>query len=139
MKRRFKKFEDNDEPIVNLTPLIDIVFTILIMFLVIAPLLELDKVELADGSGRLDEGFSVREASKVAIHVHRNNTIWVDQKQIALANLPQVLEKKKKEYPKVRPQLYHDKQAHFGTYQSVKNAAQQAGFDELDVILMPAH
>ena|ERR1700722_734361 len=138
MRQRFKRYEENEEPVVNLTPLIDIVFTILIMFIVIAPLLELDRVELADGNGRNEEILSVKEASPIAIHVQRNNTVWMDQKQVTLVDLPTVLQQKKREYPKARPQLYQDKQAHFGTYQSVKNAAESSGFDEMDIILMPA-
>jgi biopolymer transport protein ExbD len=35
------------------------------------------------------------------------------------------------------PQLFQDKRAAFGTYQQVKNAAEMAGFSELEVILKP--
>ena len=47
MSRRFFKQSDSraiEEPTVNLTPLIDVVFVILIMFIVVAPLLELELV-----------------------------------------------------------------------------------------------
>jgi biopolymer transport protein ExbD len=35
------------------------------------------------------------------------------------------------------PQLFQDKRACFGTYQQVKNAVENAGFNELEVILKP--
>ncbi len=41
-------------------------------------------------------------------------------------------------YPRARPQLYHNRNAHFGTYQSVKNATEMAGFTQLDIILKPS-
>lgn len=134
MKRRFKRYEEVEEQQVNLTPLIDVVFTILIMFIVIAPLLELDRVELAEAGRGFKERISV-ETGPIAIHVHRDNTVWLNQQQVALSGLAELLKQKKLHYSQARPQLYQDKQAHFGTYQAVKNAAEAAGFEEMDVVL----
>ncbi len=39
--------------------------------------------------------------------------------------------------PESRPQIFHDKNAKFGTYQTVKNALEAAGFSEMDLILKP--
>lgn len=128
-----------EEPVVNLTPLIDVVFVILIMFIVIAPLLELDQIELADApSNRADRTISVQESSPITIHVHRDNSIWFNQNRVSLDQLKVALEKAKQQYPKAKPQLFHDNQAHFGTYQSVKNMTEAAGFEQLEIILKPA-
>jgi biopolymer transport protein ExbD len=138
MKRRFKRYEEVEDQQVNLTPLIDVVFTILIMFIVIAPFLELDRVELAeaDKSAKIEK-VSI-ETGKITIHVHRNNSIWLNQQEVALSNLPDLLKQKKLQYPQTHPQLYHDKEAFFGTYQAVKNAIEAAGFEAIDVILQPS-
>ena len=142
MSRRFFKQSDSraiEEPTVNLTPLIDVVFVILIMFIVVAPLLELERVELADTSfTENDKSISVQEMSPIAIYVRQDNTILVDGHPIALTQLTDYLKKAKQKYPNIRPQVFHDKKAHFGTYQSVKNAAEAAGFQQLDIILKPA-
>ena len=128
-----------EEPTVNLTPLIDVVFVILIMFIVIAPLLELDHVELADGPhANLSAASSVQESSPVTIHVHEDNTIWFNNQTVSQAQLAVLLRKAKARYPQARPQVFHDKKAHFGTYQAVKNAAEEAGFSHIDIILKPA-
>ena len=137
MKRRFKRYEEIEDQQVNLTPLIDVVFTILIMFIVIAPLLEIDRIELAEASRDAKKETASIETSEIAIHVHRDNTIWLNQQQVPLSNLPELLKQKKSHYSQARPQLYHDKQAYFGTYQAVKNAVEVAGFEEIDVVLMP--
>ncbi|MBM3184115.1 MAG: hypothetical protein FJZ64_02270, partial [Chlamydiae bacterium] len=39
--------EGNEEPLVNLTPLIDVVFVVLISFMLIAPILDIDSLTLA--------------------------------------------------------------------------------------------
>lgn len=142
MSRRLSRFSNSrivDEPAVNLTPLIDVVFVILIMFIVVAPLLELDRVELAyAASAASDKSMSVQETSPIALHVRQDNTVWVNGQQVGIAQLTDYLNQAKKRYPNARPQLFHDKKAHFGTYQSVKNAAEAAGFQQMDVILNPA-
>ncbi len=128
-----------DEPTVNLTPLIDVVFVILITFIVIAPLLNTDRVALAFAPNQPSSTISsAQEASAIAIHVHHDNTIWLNQEQIAAAQLPEQLVQIKQKFPTSHLQVFHDKRAHFGIYQSVKNAAQEAGFTEMDVILTPA-
>lgn len=135
---RLKRAEAAEEPMVNLTPLIDVVFVILIAFIVIAPLLELDRVELADASATPSEKTaSVQENSPIAIHVRQDNSIWFAGKQVSVNELPLLLSEAKSRYPHSRPQLFHDKHAAFGTYQSVKNAAEAAGFEQLDVVLKP--
>lgn len=128
-----------EEPTVNLTPLIDVVFVILIMFILVAPILELDRVELADaGEDRQATNVEVHETSPIAIHVHRDNTLLFNNRKVSFEQLVNLLIQAKKKYPKARPQVFHDKRAHFGTYQSVKNAAEKAGFQEMDIILKPS-
>lgn len=128
-----------EEPTVNLTPLIDVVFVILIMFIVIAPLLELDRVELADGpSASFASTSSAQESSPMTIHVRADNTILFNDAVVTPAELSFQLRQAKEKFPHVNPQVFHDKKAHFGTYQTVKNAAEEAGFTHIDIILKPA-
>lgn len=128
-----------EEPTVNLTPLIDVVFVILIMFIVIAPLLELDRVELADAPiAMLSASSSVQESSPITIHVHQDNAIWFNNHPVTPKELMGLLKEAKIRYPEARPQIFHDRKAQFGTYQSVKNAAEEAGFSHIDIILKPA-
>lgn len=140
-RNRFKALSSNhfEEPTVNLTPLIDVVFVILIMFIVIAPLLELDRIELAHAPANpLETTVSAQEASPIAVHVHPDNTVWLNQRQVSLSELPEELRQAKIRHPGVNPQIFHDKRAQFGTYQSVKNAAEEAGFHQMEIILKPA-
>jgi biopolymer transport protein ExbD len=132
-KKRF--FE---EPAVNLTPLIDVVFVILIMFILVAPLLELDRIELAKAPNKQESNkIETHENSPINIHVQENNLILLNKEQISINDLNVLLKKMKKNYPKSTPQLFHDKRAYFGTYQLVKNAVEEAGFERMDVILNP--
>ena len=142
MTRRYSSQAINrsvEEPTINLTPLIDVVFVILIAFIVIARLLELDRIELADAPiASSNKEISVQETSPIALHVRQDNTVTLNGVVIPLSQLSGRLRELKKQYPAARPQLFHDRRAHFGTYQSVKNAAEAAGFQQMDIILQPA-
>jgi biopolymer transport protein ExbD len=124
---------------INITPLIDVVFVLLISFIVIAPLLELDRVELASGGGiatHLPVHFE--DAGPIQIHVQRDNSLIFNGKKVSAGELSQLLRDAKMRYPTARPQLFHDKKAHFGTYQEVKNILEVSGYKELDIVLLPS-
>jgi len=127
-----------EEPPINMTPLIDVVFVILIVFIVIAPLLDVDRIELADGRGEQRDISQHQDQNPITVHVYADNSIKFNDQKVLLPQLKGLLSTARKSYPGVRPQLYHDKKATFGTYQSVKNAVELAGFDEMDLVLMPS-
>ena len=136
--RSFKERVPFEEPTINLTPLIDVVFVILIMFILVAPLLQLDKVRLAEGPEiAFKEATSVRDSSPITLHVHKDNTIWLKERLLQKEELRPSLILLRQEYPKAIPQLFLDKDASFGTYQAVKNGAEEAGFQEMDILLSP--
>lgn len=123
---------------VNLTSLIDVVFVVLILFILIAPMLDIDRIQLAEAPRReKNEKTVVNEEQSVVIHVHENNTVWVNKREIKSENLLPLLKALYQRNPKLIPQLYQDKKAFFGTYQKVKNAVEEAGYEELDMILEP--
>lgn len=140
MRRKRSLFKETviEQGEINLTPLIDVVFVVLIMFIIIAPLLELDKIHLASAPAFRDKEISnVKESSPITIHVREDNTILLNNRKVTLDQLLVQLRQLRKSSPKKVPQLFHDKKGYFGTYQSVKNAVEMAGFEELDLLLQP--
>jgi biopolymer transport protein ExbD len=127
---------NDEEPSLNLTPLIDVVFVVLILFILVAPMLEVDKINLASSSAK-EQKQPVKESSPLTVHVYADNSIWIRSKKITSEQLLTALKEEKAARPTQIPQLFHDKKAPFGTYQLIKNAMEVAGFEELDVILQP--
>lgn len=128
----------DEEPSINLTPLIDVVFVILIMFIVIAPLLEIDKIDLPTASSSARETANVKQKSAIMIEVSKDNSIKINRSPIPPQQLLNHLKELKKTFPQEKPQLFHDQKAYFGTYQEIKNALEMAGFEEMDLILKPS-
>ncbi len=138
MKRMPLDQDESNDSLINLTPLIDVVFVVLIMFIIIAPLVELDRINLA--SHKEESSISsphVDGTSLIKIQVFNNNTIWINNKSIADDCLLSTLKTLNAHTPQTIPQVYHDKKAYFGTYQNIKNAIETAGFKQMDVILQP--
>lgn len=132
--RRYYNANESEENQINLTPLIDVVFVVLITFILIAPLLELDKIALAGktSEGNMSESF---QKSAIEIYVHEDNTIWINKKKIRAHELKPTLSQLHSEHPQTIPRLYQDRRATFGTYQTVKDIVETAGFTRLDIVL----
>ncbi|MBS0623807.1 MAG: biopolymer transporter ExbD [Verrucomicrobia bacterium] len=129
---------DLEDAEINLTPLIDVVFVILMMFIIAAPLLEQEQVSLAQGpSLTTEQAKTIESQSPIVIHVHADNSIVLNHLPVSLEQLELGLRQAYAKNGKVHPQLFQDEQASFGTYQHVKNTVAKVGFDNLDVILRP--
>jgi biopolymer transport protein ExbD len=122
-----------EENLINLTPLIDVVFVVLIAFILVAPLLEVDHVNLASASYNTEKDIAGKNT--LSIYVREDDSIWLNNQPISLSDLTMMLKEKKHKNIDQVPQIFHDKKASFGTYQNIKNAVEVAGFDQMDVIL----
>ena len=135
--RRRVKVRHHEEPEVNLTPLIDIVFVILIVFIVIAPLLQIEQVQLADASSTNEAVRSAQTSSLISVAVRQDDSVWLGDRRVELKQLLPVLVQARQQHPQSVPQLVQDRHSHFGIYQEVKNTIERAGFSELELVLQP--
>lgn len=135
-RRALQSFEEaEEEPLINLTPLIDVVFVVLISFMILAPILDVESVDLAP-SGPLSqkEGPS---SEQLSFSLKGDGSIWLKGKKVTLEELEPLLKAEKKRNPRQTPQVAPDKNAPFGTYQEVKNLLERIGFQQMDVLLKP--
>lgn len=135
MKEHLFAEEGLDNPEINLTPLIDVVFVILIMFIVVVPLLEVDRVELAYGKAQASNERATNEG--LTMHVYKDNSLTLEGNILSLEELAPRLVIAKGRQKSKKLTLFHDKNASFGTYQAIKQIAESVGFEELDVVLKP--
>jgi biopolymer transport protein ExbD len=125
-----------DDGGINLTPLIDVVFIILMMFILVVPFLSVDKIALPPSyTAKNFDNSLLKDNFSVKIYVHSDNTIRINETAISLEKLFEFLKDTHQKFSDVSIQLYHDRKAHFGTYQSIKNAVERAGFESLDIVL----
>ena len=132
---RFNRFPTEDDgELINLTPLLDVLFVVLILFMLAAPLLQLDKISLAQATIEKEE-FADHGMQTLKIQVSNNNLIEIQNKKIPVKLLKSTFIALHQQFPNITPTLFCDKKASFGTYQIIKNSLEEAGFREMEVIL----
>lgn len=130
-KKKSSKRSPLDETLINLTPLIDVVFVVLIAFIVVAPLLEVENIALYK---KKERSSPLGRSDAINIYVRRDNSIKIGNLSVKGEEVFQLLKELKLRDPKKRVFLFHDKRAFFGTYQMIKEAAERAGFERLDLV-----
>ncbi len=144
MRRHETLEEENAEEHINLTPLIDVALVVLIIFVVIAPLLNVDKISLASAGSKVEkEMVSSDNKNRICLRVYPDNHVTLNEKEIALSHLQTELQKIVEKFPNLlakeyAPLLLQDKRSHFGVYQEIKNQLETLGFEQIDIVLLPA-
>jgi biopolymer transport protein ExbD len=138
MKKRPSYNQLQEEALLNLTPLIDVIFVILVMFMLVAPMLNLDEVDLASAQGHSGLSSSQVDKNPIRIQVKQDNSLVLNERKVSLEELHETLPRLKALHPIACPIVFHDKRAHFGTYQSLKNEIENAGFEQMQIVLKPS-
>jgi len=135
MRSRFLKSKASEDELVNLTPLIDVLFVLLAVFIIALPLIQIDAIQLAKSTA-IKKTASAISDSTLVIKVHKDNTVSINGKLTELKSMPYSLLTSFSQSP-APPLLIHDAQASFGTYYAVKSAIENAGYESVDVAIAP--
>lgn len=115
--------EDSDLE-VNMTPMLDIVFIMLIFFIVTAVFIKESGIEVIRPDA--DLGKSLTRVSAV-VGISQDNTIWIDRKEIALPELRAVVMRLKQENPKGNIVLTADAESRSGLVVAVVKELNSVG------------
>lgn len=131
--RRYRFPEEPfEEPLINLTPLIDVVFVVLISFILIAPFLQIDSIELAPGKKGAE---SKSPKALLSLVISKQDQLLLNGEKIGFEELFSKVQAAKKQNPQITAQIIPDASSHFMSYQKAKNSFEEAGFSEIDVII----
>jgi biopolymer transport protein ExbD len=119
---------ETEDSLINLTPLIDVVFVLLIAFMIVAPLINVEHVDLVSGGIHATRD---AKSSSITITLKADSTIWLQEKQMDLGTLKNILSLNTAQ----TPQMITDKGCPFGVYQDVKNVLEECGFEQMDVLV----
>lgn len=134
---KYVYYEDSEEEAsVNLTPLIDIVFVILMAFMIAVPLLRLDAIALAVGSSNKPV-LEKEQLSSIVIKVFIDKSITLNDQTVSLQELKTQLTLLHQQYPQETPLLLQDGDIPFRYYQDIKSTVEASGFHELHIALQP--
>ncbi len=122
-------------PDINVTPLVDVVLVLLIIFMVVAPELEHGvRVDLP-GVGNPDPGVDTGDEQNITLTVGADGSVFLEDERVATADLAAKLEALKKADPTRRVRLKGDERRPYGEMRDLFKQVQTAGFTGVKLLV----
>ena len=126
MGRRQSRVDTSEEEIeLNMTPMLDVVFILLIFFIVTAVFVKEPGVEV----DRPDVLLLERERPTILVAVTSSDEVWVNRDVYEMAQLRGVLEQMLEENPRAEAMIQGDIDAPIGTVLDVQEMLTEMGVD----------
>ena len=124
MRRLFKKVGNEDEAAIDITPMLDVVFILLIFFIVTATFIKEAGIDV----NRPNATTAVKkERANILIAITAKNEIWIDRRKVDIRSVRPNIERLHAENPKGTVIIQADKESKTDTLIQVMNAAREAG------------
>ncbi len=128
MRRRRSKRQDEEE--VNLTPMLDVVFILLIFFIVTASYVKESGIDI----NRPAAATAVRkERGNILVAITPTGQIWIDRRQIDIRALRANIERLHAENPQGAVVIQADRDSKNGLLVAVLDAAKLAGVENISI------
>ena len=118
---------------INITPLVDVVLVLLVIFMITAPVLQ-SGIEVAVPKTR-----TVREITeqRVVLTIDREQQLFLGDSPVNIHDLAQRLHQSNEDPSKQVIYLRADERVPFGAFASVMDAVKQAGITNISVVTQP--
>jgi biopolymer transport protein ExbD len=124
MKQFFNQVQQEEESEINITPMLDVVFIMLIFFIVTATFIKEAGIDV----NRPDAATAVKqEKANILIAIGPNNDIWIDRRQVDIRSVRPNIERLHAENPQGSVVIQADKESKTDTLIQVMDASRQAG------------
>ena len=136
--RKFSKGEDEAE--VNMTPMLDIVFIMLIFFIVTASFVKesgLDINKPEDNNTQNDPPPPDDEKRAIAFVIDENNRISHDFLRVDISSVSSIIKKESVERPKAPVVIQAAEGSHLGLSVRIYDAARDVGISDSQIVLTP--
>jgi len=124
MNKFFQQQQQEEESEINITPMLDVVFIMLIFFIVTATFIKEAGIEV----NRPDAQTAVKqEKANILIAIGPNDDIWIDRRQVDIRSVRPNIERLHAENPQGSVVIQADKESKTDTLIQVMDASRQAG------------
>jgi len=125
-----KNSSSEEEQGIDLTPMLDVVFIMLIFFIVTASFIKEAGIEV----DRPEASASVKKPkAKILIAINDKNEIWIDKKRFDIRNFKQKIERMYAEDPTGTVVIQADDESNLETLSEVTKAARDVGIADVAV------
>jgi biopolymer transport protein ExbD len=130
MRRNPLQLEDEDEAEVNLTPMLDVVFIMLIFFIVTASFVKEAGIDVNRPSAATAER---KEKGNILVAISADNEIWIDRRQVDPRALRANIERMHAENPLGSVVIQADEESRHKLLVQVMDAARSAGVTDVSI------
>ena len=131
MARRMNRFSaSSDDSDINLTPMLDVVFIMLIFFIVTATFIKQAGIDVLRPDALTD---SAKPLVSVLVAIGTNGDIWIDKNKVAPETVRAHIERLHAENPKGGIVIQADRLAKYERLKGVLDAARGAGVTEVAI------
>ncbi|MBW2287248.1 MAG: biopolymer transporter ExbD [Deltaproteobacteria bacterium] len=130
MRMNMSQFDDEEDNEVNLTPMLDVVFIMLIFFIVTASFVKEAGIEVNRPSAATAER---KEKGNILVAISENNQIWIDRRQVDPRALRANIERMHAENPNAAVVIQADVESKNGLLVQVMDAARMAGVKNVSI------
>ncbi|NNC55573.1 MAG: biopolymer transporter ExbD [Pseudomonadales bacterium] len=133
MRNYFANQVEDEEGSVDITPMLDVVFIMLIFFIVTATFVKESGIDVDKPSAAT---VVVQEQASILIAIDADNNVWVNRRQVDIRSVRSIVERLHAENPKGKLVIQADRESINDILVQVMDASRQAGvFD----IALAAH
>ncbi|MDZ7791273.1 MAG: biopolymer transporter ExbD [Xanthomonadales bacterium] len=129
-----RRHATKDDPEINITPMLDIVFIMLIFFIVTTSFIRETGVEVERPTALTAEP---RPQGNVLIAIRDNDEVWMNKQQVEIHEVRPEVERARAENPESAVVLVADRGARTGTLVEVMDQVQAAGISRISISAEP--
>jgi len=130
MRRNPLQLEEEDEAEVNLTPMLDVVFIMLIFFIVTASFVKEAGIDVNRPKAATAER---KEKGNILVAISADNEIWIDRRQVDPRALRANIERMHAENPLGSVVIQADEESKHKLLVQVMDAARSAGVKDVSI------
>jgi biopolymer transport protein ExbD len=130
MRKNMLLLEDDDEAEVNLTPMLDVVFIMLIFFIVTASFVKEAGIDVNRPNAATAER---KEKGNILVAISADNQIWIDRRQVDPRALRANIERMHSENPHGAVVIQADEESKNKLLVQVMDAARSAGVTNVSI------
>lgn len=130
MKQHFANLIEEEESAIDMTPMLDVVFIMLIFFIVTASFVKEAGIDV----NRPDAATAVqKDRANILIAISENNEIWIDKRQVDVRAVQANIERLYAENPQGAVVIQADQESNTRALIKVMDAARSAGVYDVSV------
>ena len=124
MRDFLKNRTEDEESTVDITPMLDVVFIMLIFFIVTATFIKEAGIDVDKPSAATAV---VQEKASILVAIDADNNVWINRRQVDLRSVRSIVERLHAENPKGTLVIQADKESKNDTLVQVMDASRRAG------------